>query len=356
MQQPNHQIAERLLRQRGYDNSAEMIRSVQEFITRYGQTPLQTMERLVQENQLVCLGEFHNYEGRYMHSELIEVAAAHGAKVLFVEVYADEQRTIDDFLQTGDFSRIAEFSEAKNANLAFQRPYVKMLETARVSGMKIVAVDINSDGATRDKHMAEAILNHFSDYPSDRGIFVAGQFHLMPRPFFVSTKSASTWLKETLTGGVVTIGRAYININEQSEELLNIWALMANASQPVIVPTQNSPFFKLPSTVRDNPLIGSDFDYLFLYPHPMGEKVEAIEQNKVSQEQQRFLAVATGSLQISPFAATELLSIKNLMAQIDKLDPLVKQGDEAARIEYERLAAEVLEHSRRYQQMTGGER
>jgi hypothetical protein len=95
MQESNHQIAERLLRQRGYDNPAGMIRSVQEFISQCSETPLQAIGRLVQENQLVCIGEAHNYEGRYMNSELIEVAAIHGANVLFVEVYEDEQIGID---------------------------------------------------------------------------------------------------------------------------------------------------------------------------------------------------------------------------------------------------------------------
>jgi hypothetical protein len=147
------------------------------------------------------------------------------------------------FLQTGDFSRISEFANASNASLLpFQRPFLQMLETARGSGMKIVAVDINSNGASRDEHMAEAILNYFAEYPSDRGVFVVGQLHLLPRPFFVSPKSASTWLKELFKGGVVTIGRAYIDIN-QSEQLLNLWALMANVSHPAIVPIKNSPFF-----------------------------------------------------------------------------------------------------------------
>lgn len=365
MNNSSYLTAECLLQQRGYNNPAEMIRHVRDFIAQYGETPLERMGKLVRENQLVCLGELHNYEGRYLHSELIEIGAINGANVLFVEVYADEQWAFDRFVQTGDFSQLPEScGGGKTSNLLpSDIPYLAMLEKARVLGMKIVAVDtknassaIEIDGETdmRDYHMAEVIQSYFSQYSRDRGIFVVGQLHLLPRPFRGRYQSASTLLKASLKEGVVTIGRAYIDINnEQFQKILNIWALMADINQPVIVPTQNSPFANLPDIDGQHPRFGSDFDYLFFYPFPNDEIVkEAVKRDNLLREKQLHpvnLLLVSEQMNISPLQAAELLTIANLVDEIDRLNMLAKQGNESARIEAERLADEVIERSKRYQ-------
>jgi hypothetical protein len=357
MQNSSHQTAERILQQRGYKNPAEMIYRVQDFIIRYGKTPLETIAKLVRENQLVCLGEFHNYEGRYMHSELIEVAAIHGVNVLFVEVYNNEQKAIDDYLRTGDFSQLPESCGGARASnlLPSNLPYLAMLAKARVLGMKIVAVDIKNAGSdTRDYHMAEAIQNYFTQYPSDRGIFVTGQLHLLPRLLWGRHKSASTLLKASLKEGVVTIGRAYIDINGQSEKLLNIWALMADISQPVIIPTQHSTLANFPDIDGQHPYFGNDFDYLFLYPFPKDEIAkEAVERDKLLQEKNLHpvnVLAAADKLNVSPLQAAEALVIGNLADKFERLQVLANQGDEVARIESKRLATELIELSQRYSQ------
>ena len=299
MQETNHQIAERLLRQRGYDKPTDVICSVREFITHCNETPTQTMGKLIQENQLVCLGESHTYEGRCLHPELIEAAAVNGANVLFIEVNATEQETIDNFLLTGDLSQLPDSCSGGRLSdlLLSDVPYLAMLEKARLLGMKIVAVDTEEvpgishiDDVTdvRDQYIAQKIENYFAKYSNERGIFVIGQLHLLPQPFRGRFKSAFALLKETLKGGVTSIGRAYIDIKqkEQYETLLNIWALTADVIQPVIVPTKNSPFANLPDVEEQySRFVGHDFDYLLLYPYPNDEIAkEDLERDKFLRE------------------------------------------------------------------------
>jgi hypothetical protein len=245
------------------------------FLAQHGQAPLEMVRTLVQRHQFMCLGEIHNYPGRFMLADMVRAAAQAGADTLFVEIATDDQAQLDVFMQTGQRADLPESAGGGSSEIFdFQQPYVEMLEAARASGMRVKAIDQPyAPFSARDAIMAENVLNQLAAAPAHRALAVVGQLHLLPRPYLHAAKSLATYLREHLAGGVVTIGRSFLD-PEYAEFCLWSAAAQSDALQPCVLPVEYSMFADMANSVGSGPLYGSDFDYLFFYPYPGGPKTD----------------------------------------------------------------------------------
>jgi hypothetical protein len=227
--------------------------------------PISAVFELMRTHGLLCLGEMHDYAGRYLSAELIDAAARAGARTLFVEVYDTQQDGIDRFTESGDHARLpVSAGGGREPPYRFQRPYVQMLHAARDHGMRIVAID--SEGADYDERnmmMAEAIRRHFeAECGSTQAVAVVGQLHLTRRTVLGDAPSMATRLRASLQRPLVTIGRAVPDAMPE----FSVWADVADVSEPCLLRSDGSPFAQLPSTLCAESLLGSDFDQLLFYP------------------------------------------------------------------------------------------
>jgi hypothetical protein len=256
-------IALQSLVELGHTDAERSLAEFRTYLNIHGTDPVETAQALMQSHQLLCLGEMHDFAGRYMGASLITAAAQGGAQFLFIEVYQTSQFEIDEFVLTGAIESLPVSAGGGNEPpMRFQQPYVEMLCAARDAGMRIIAIDCeDGDFDERNRVMAQIIQTHLCD-PALRGVAVVGQLHLVNRQIFGSAPSMSTRLRGMLNGSVVTIGRATPDTYPQ----FSVWADVAGVSQPKLLSTAHSPFETLPSTYGDETILGSDFDHIFFYP------------------------------------------------------------------------------------------
>jgi hypothetical protein len=256
-------IALQSLIELGHIDAEHSLIQLRSYVDIHGTDPLSAAQELMQTHQLLCLGEIHDFAGRYMGDSLITAAARGGAEFLFIEVYQTSQFEIDEFVLTGNIECLPLSAGGGNQPpMRFQQPYVEMLCAARNSGMRIIAIDCeDGDFNERNRVMAQMIQTHLCDPPS-RGVAVVGQLHLVNSLIFGNGPSMSTRLRGMLYGSVVTIGRA----TPDSYPQFSVWANVADVSQPKMLSTANSPFETLQSTYGGETILGADFDHIFFYP------------------------------------------------------------------------------------------
>jgi hypothetical protein len=256
-------IASKTLAHLGYLQPQQTLAQMRQHVARHGQEPRAAVRALMHDHRLLCLGEKHDYAGRYMAAELVSAAAQGGARWLFVEVYDHEQAEIDTFSRSG-FHQDLPVSTGGGCvtPMRFQQPYVEMLLSARHAGMRIVAVDRHGVSYDqRNECMALAVARHLRN-PADRGVVVVGHLHLVPRSLFGRPPLMATLLREELGGGVVTIARAVPGPAPN----YSVWADVAGVSEPCLMPVAGSPFELLGATYGRETMRGADFDHLFFYP------------------------------------------------------------------------------------------
>jgi hypothetical protein len=255
------------LAQLGHAQPREALQGLRAHLARHAVEPLAAVRALMRGTQLLCLGEMHDFAGRFMSAELVAAAAQGGARWLFIEVYASQQTMIDRFIATGLHEQLPASAGGGSATpMRFQQPYVEMLHAARLAGMRIVAIDV--EGADFDErnramawHIEQCLLGDVEGAGS-RGVAIVGQLHLVPRSIFGHAPSMATHLRASLGGSLVTIGRAVPDEVAQ----FSVWADVADVAEPCLMRVQGSPFEGLASTYCDETLRGSDFDHIFFYP------------------------------------------------------------------------------------------
>jgi hypothetical protein len=247
----------------GHPHPQESLRMLRTHLAAHAREPLAAVHSLMRESRLLCLGEMHDFAGRFMSAELVIAAAHAGAQWLFIEVYASQQAQIDAFIASGRHEELPDSAGGGQAvPMRFQQPYVEMLMAARACGMRIVAIDnedVSSDD--RDVLMADAVRCHLNS-SAERGVAIVGQLHLVPRPIFGRGPSMVTLLRPNLGPSLVAIGRAVPDAIAE----FSVWADVADVREPCLLSVAGSPFAPLPSTFGDETLYGSDFDHLFFYP------------------------------------------------------------------------------------------
>jgi hypothetical protein len=256
-------IAVQSLIELGHIDAERSLAELRSYVDIHGTDPVETAQTLMQSHQLLCLGEIHDFAGRYMGASLVTAAARGGAQFLFVEIYQTSQAEIDEFLRTGQIEFLpVSAGGGGEPPMRFQLPYVEMLRAARDCGMRIVAIDCeDSNFDERNDFMAQMIHQHLCD-ATLKGVAVVGQLHLVKRRIFSSEPSMSTRLTQLLSGEVVTIGRATPDTYPQ----FSVWADVADVSLPRLLRTTNSPFETLASTYGEETILGADFDHIFFYP------------------------------------------------------------------------------------------
>jgi hypothetical protein len=241
----------------------QALRRLRSHLNAHGVPPLPAMQQLMRHHRLLCLGEVHDFAGRFMAAEMVAAAAQGGARTLFVEVYDSEQPKLDRFAVDGDHEWLPVSAGGGRARpYRFQQPYVQMLQAARGCGMRIVAID--SQGADYDERnvqMTTAVLRYLQQH-DQRAVAIVGQLHLMRRQILGQAPSMATRLRAALGASIVTIGRAVPDALPE----FSVWADVAGVAEPRLLCTDGSPFADLPSTFGTETLMGSDFDHLLFYP------------------------------------------------------------------------------------------
>jgi hypothetical protein len=255
---------------------ADVSHDARTFLARRGQAPLEAVHTLMRHRHIMCLGEIHNYPGRFMLADMVRAAAQAGADTLFVEIAAADQAQLDVFMRTGQRADLPESAGGGSAEvLDFQQPYIEMLQTARASGMRIVAIDQPyAPFSARDAIMADHVFNRLEVHPTQKAVVVVGQLHLLPRPYMHAAKSLATYLREHFASGVVTIGRSFLD-PEYADFCLWSAAAQSDTLRPCVLPVEYSMFTDMANSAGSSPLYGSDFDYLFFYPYPRLPKQNA---------------------------------------------------------------------------------
>jgi len=181
-----------------------------------GEEPLAVAARLMQENQILGLGEMHWTPNghRDFGSAVMPVLKGAGATHLALEIDWWVQPVLDEFMRSGSLSRDA------LPCLLRDDDYVAMLEAARRAGLKLVAVDNRpyrtvdgkpgalaehrataraSDEQKRlygDDYMAAAIAGILDADTSAKVVFWVGAMHLIDCRGELPCYSAATLLRE----------------------------------------------------------------------------------------------------------------------------------------------------------------
>ena len=247
----------------GCTDPSGVLATMRDHLAHHGAEPYAAVRELARRHRLVCLGEMHDLAGRFMSAELVSAAAQGGARLLFVEVYADEQAQLDRFVKSGRRAHLPlSVGGGPAAPLPFQQPYVDMLMAARAAGMRIIAFDAkDADYDERNHVMALTVEQHLLENDG-RGVAVVGQLHLVARPVLEFTTSMAGLLRESLGGSVVTVGRAVPDVWQP----FSVWSDVADVEAAILLRVDGSPFESLASNWGDEFLVGSDFDHILFYP------------------------------------------------------------------------------------------
>lgn len=240
------------------------LKQLRSHLMQHAREPLAAVRGLMQSHRLLCLGEMHDFAGRYLLPDLVAAAAEAGAQWLFLEAYHHEQPQIDHFVQTGKTVDLPEsMGGGGEPVMQFQQPYVDMLHRARQHDLRMVAIDLPSASLDeRNWHMAQAIAGCLNSAPDSCGVVVVGQLHLVPRHMLGHGDSMSTLLRKHWEGSLVTLGRAVPDRMPQ----FSVWSDVAAVRKPKLLSMNESPFATLPATHYEDTLVGSDFDHLLFYP------------------------------------------------------------------------------------------
>jgi hypothetical protein len=253
-------------------------------INQYGAEPALTARTLMEKNRVLAMGETHESPNpqRELGTEIMPDLKKAGATHLAIEAPERIQPALDEYMRTGKL-------DAKELPpLLRDKDYLDMLEAARKSGMKIVAVDANQKyversslsankdeqfelsyrhehkpSVNRDKYMADNVGKILQENPNNKVVFWVGSAHLnhFEGP---NHKTAGDLLKENYA--TATVKPLY-----GSSRNLGIYPLAELTSElkrPVAIPTRNA------TTVGDLKTSAyslfseheRNWDYIFVYP------------------------------------------------------------------------------------------
>lgn len=256
-------------------------RALQE-INKYGEEPSGAARSLMEKNRVLAMGEAHLSPNpqRDFGTQIMPELKKAGATHLAIEAPESIQPALDQYLKTG------QLDPKQLPPLLRDQDYLDMLEAARKSGMKIVAVDANgkyqeaSDGEDsfksfshrdednypredRDKKMSDNIGKILKEDPHNKVVFWVGSAHLShsDNP---NHKGAADLLKEHYS--TATVKPVYDF--SRGSGLYPLGELTSELRQPVAISTQKA------TAVGDFKACKFDFfpeherdwDYIFAYP------------------------------------------------------------------------------------------
>lgn len=149
-----------------------------EFLRKNQQEPVEMiLKKLRGQVNVVGLGEMHNELDMELFAVQVMEKAAEQNLVQFLALEIDtvKQNDINHFLETGNITPgLQEVLNQHNTG------YRTILETARSNKLKVLCVD-NHDTGSRDDFMSKTILQYQSANPDSKGLFYAGNGHIIER-------------------------------------------------------------------------------------------------------------------------------------------------------------------------------
>lgn len=189
------------------------------------------LERLQGQTRLVGLGEMHNELDMELFANSIISRAAEQWLISFLalEIDVNKQGDIDNFMRTGEVSENLQQILNQHNN-----GYRQILDTAKARKLSILCVD-NHNTNDRDDFMSRTIINYMSSHQSDKGLFYAGNGHMIERHDVLASELGDPYY-------------SVLQINGQAEitkETVYYAALKAGITEPVgIDNVSQTPFSK----------------------------------------------------------------------------------------------------------------
>lgn len=231
---------------------AKLQEAMRSWIQQKGHDPVMALERLMQKNQVLLLGEQHDANPhRLALPEYILAAVAGGATHLAVEFDPQDQAGIDHYMSTGDSSKLHGAMRAPG--------YFDALEAARKTGLKIVAID-NKKYDDRDGVMALGIERILRRDPHAKVVAVIGANHVGD----IFYEDGTLHPDLSVTRRLRESGLSVVSVNGAINGTLS---RAARVNDPTLIPTSGSPVESVlshPPDVVNRP--GGGFDYLIYYP------------------------------------------------------------------------------------------
>jgi hypothetical protein len=217
---------------------------------------------IMRQNDLVIVGEAHDFNGRYLSKEIVNAAAAGGAKVIFLEVSKKDQAILDEFSKTGNTSILEKIGVGGHI---YGKPLVDALVAARNKGMKIIAtddLDLGLDVESRNRIAADTISDYQNKNNGAKGLYIVGQAHIEDK---FSTGTDKLLRDRGLE--VADIGRSqagYMFGNDWFAD--NAYAGGAETDSPKIIDTRSIPGKITDPRDKENSL-ANNYSYVIVYPY-----------------------------------------------------------------------------------------
>lgn len=134
--------------------------------------PEQALIGELKQNRVLALGETHvsPNPNRTFGAKILPKLAAAGATDLALELPVQSQPHLNEYVNTGKIHPAIKS--------LFGQHHWQVVEQARKSGMRLLAVDNLHDMRNRDQFMADKIAAHLSENPNSKIVFWVGQRHL----------------------------------------------------------------------------------------------------------------------------------------------------------------------------------
>ncbi|MFC1600528.1 twin-arginine translocation signal domain-containing protein [Patescibacteria group bacterium] len=149
-----------------------------DYLKEHRQEPIEMIiQKLEGNTRLVGIGEMHNeLDMEQMANRVIDQASERGLiDFLALEIDTFRQTDIDEYLSTGEVNPgVQEVFNQHNTG------YRQILDTARSRNLTVVCVD-NHNVQKRDDYMSRAILTRLEERPNQKGLFYAGNGHIIER-------------------------------------------------------------------------------------------------------------------------------------------------------------------------------
>jgi hypothetical protein len=231
--------------------------AVRSDISAHGKEPIAVLTELMRQNRVLGLGEKHASPNpqRDFGAEVFPKLKEAGATHLAVEIHSSHQHILDRFQRGMPFTKAD--GDAIPGLLKY-KDFTAILESARSSGLKIVAADTNA--GHRDSHMAKTISGILEADPNSKVVFWVGRHHL-----------ASSYSYDTLAVQYLRKKYDVATVTDSIQDKRfrgmpgSAFLAASDLQAPVIVRTADAPnLAKLPSsgTSKNHGL----WDYVLIHP------------------------------------------------------------------------------------------
>jgi len=262
------------------ENAEKALKEINEF----GQKPESVLPKLMLETRVLGLGEMHSFPNpqRELGSVVMKDLRDAGATHIAIEAGSDKQDMLNKFMEPG-----GKLDVGAMPTMLQDQPYINLLNAAKESGIKIIAVDrrdghendndaskkqiLQENGESRDQIMAGNIKKILEQDPSSKVVFWVGSFHLNRMEAKSEQKTAADILRDNTS--VITVDPLYDLLRGESFHALP--ELTAGLKQSVAISTsQAADVGAMPyGTAADtSEPYDRDWDYIIAYPHEAAQQ------------------------------------------------------------------------------------